>query len=204
MLNEKILGYAVDFVSFFLERIDKGYIEKIILFGSAARDEADSDSDVDLFIESIDSAKTKRATDKIKKEFFDSIRFKSYWELKGVKNDIRVVTGKLDNWKDIKNSVIANGILLYGKYEATPRNAVHKTIFSWEKVKPESKRVLLFKRLFGFKNQKKEYKGLLDKYGGEKLSKGSIMVATKHSVEFMKLFKKMRVTVMIRKVVEYS
>ena len=66
------------------------------------------------------------------------------------------------------------------------------------------KRLLLFKRLFGYKAEKKEYKGLLNQYSGEKLSKGSIIILTKHSIVFMKLFKKMKITVKIRKVVEYS
>jgi len=203
-LNKKLLSYAADFVSFFLERADQGRIEKIILFGSVAREEADSNSDVDLFVETVNNANIEKSIEKIKREFFASIRFKSYWELKGIKNDIKTISGKLDNWKDIKNSVISNGLLLYGKYESTPRNAVHKTVFSWEKIKPESKRVLLFKRLFGYKAEKKGYEGLLSQYAGEKLSKGSIIIPAKHSLVFMKLFRKMKITVKIRKIVEYS
>ena len=145
-----------------------------------------------------------KSVEKIKGEFLSSMRFTSYWSLKNVKNDIKIITGSLDDWEDIKNSIISNGILLYGKYESMPGNAVHKTVFSWENIKPESKRVLFFKRLFGYKAGKKEYKGLLDEYSGEKLSKGSIMVPTKSSTAFMKLFKEMKLTVKIRKVVEYS
>jgi len=204
LLNKRLLSYSIDFVSFFLERVDTGRIEKIILFGSVAREEADANSDVDLFIETVNNVNIEKSAEKIKSMFFSSARYKNYWELKGVKNDLKIITGRLDNWKDIKNSIISNGILLYGKYESAPRNAVHKTIFSWENVKPESKRVLLFKRLFGYKAEKKEYKGLLNQYSGEKLSKGSIMVLTKHSIIFMKLFKKMKITVKIRKIVEYS
>ncbi len=203
LLTKKLLSYAIDFVSFFLERADASRIEKIILFGSVAREEADADSDVDLFIETVNNMNIEKSAEKIKSMFFSSMRYRNYWELKGIKNDIKIITGRLDNWKDIKNSIISNGILLYGKYESAPRNAVHKTIFSWEKVKPESRRVLLFKRLFGYKAEKKEYKGLLNQYGGEKLSKGSILVLTKHSIVFMKLFRKMKITVKIRKIIEY-
>lgn len=203
-LNKKLLSYAIDFVSFFLERIDATKIEKVILFGSVARGEADMESDVDLFIETVNDTDFKKSIEKIREDFFDSIKFRNYWELKGVNNDIKVIMGKIDKWKDIKNSVISNGILLYGKYESTPRNAVHKTIYSWERVQPESKRVLLFKRLFGYKAEKKEYKGLLNQYSGEKLSKGSIMVPSRYSSIFLKLFREMKITVKIRKVVEYS
>jgi len=106
----KLISYAVDFVSFLLERIDKNKIDRIILFGSVARDEADSDSDVDLFIESVEDI--KKPIKKIKDEFFNSTKFRDYWELKGIKSEIKIISGKLDNWKDIKNSVVSNGILL--------------------------------------------------------------------------------------------
>lgn len=201
-LKNKLIGYAVDFVSFFLERIDKDKIDKVILFGSVAREEADSDSDVDIFVET--NQDIKKSIEKIKTQFFNSMKFRNYWNMKGVKNDIKVISGRLDEWKDIKNSIISNGILLYGKYESMPGNAVHKAIFSWEKIKPESKRVLLFKRLFGYKAEKKEYKGLIDRYDGDKLAKGSIIVPAKYSTIFLKLFKKMKITVKIRKIVEYS
>lgn len=203
-MNKKLLSYAVDFASFLLERIDKDKIEKIIIFGSVAREEADSDSDIDLFVEVINHAKIEKSIKEIKTEFFDSIKFKNYWSLKDIKNDIKITAGKIDEWEDIKNSIISNGILLYGKYESTPKNAIHKTIFSWENIKPESKRVLLFKRLFGYKAEKKEYGGIIKQYEGEKLGKGSIMVPTKYSNVFMKLFKEMKITVNIRKIVEYS
>lgn len=203
-MNKKLLSYAIDFVSFFLERVGIEKIVRVIVFGSVARGEADSDSDVDLFVETVNNLNIEKDVEKIKDGFFSSVRFRNYWELKGIKNDIKIIFGKLDKWKDIKNSVISNGFLLYGKYESIPRNAVHKTIFSWEKIKPESKRVLLFKRLFGYKAEKKEYKGLLSKHGGERLSKGSILVPNKYSNIFMKLFKEMKVAVRIRKIVEYS
>ncbi len=201
-LNKKLLGYSGDFVSFLLENIDKSKIERIILFGSVSREDADEDSDVDLFVET--NFKIGKTIEKLKSDFFDSIRFKNYWSLKGVKNDIKIKTGKLDEWEDIKNSIISNGVILYGKFESMPKNSIHKTIFSWENIKPESKRVLLFKRLFGYKAESKEYPGLMDKYYGEKLSKGSIMVDTKNSNLFMKIFKEMKITVKIRKIIEYS
>ena len=92
---------------------------------------------------------------------------------------------------------------MYGKYQSDPKNAAHKTIFSWENVKPESKRVLLHKRLFGYKAGKKEYKGLVNKHQGERLNKGSIIIPLKNTNVFMKLFRKMKVAVKIRNIIEY-
>ena len=88
--------------------------------------------------------------------------------------------------------------------EDMPKNASYKIIFSWENIKPESKRVLLFKRLFGYKAEKKEYSGLLKQYKGEKLGKGIIIVPAKYSDIFINIFREMKITVNIRKIVEYS
>jgi predicted nucleotidyltransferase len=202
-LNKR-LSYAVDFTSFLLERIDERNIERIILFGSASRGEADKESDIDIFIETINKVDIKKRIEKIKDDFTNSVKFQKYWDLKGINNEIKIIAGRLDDWRDLRNSVIANGIVLYGKYESTPANATHKTVYSWGKIKPDSKRVLLFKRLFGYKAEKKGYEGMVDKYGGEKLGTGSIIIPTKHALVFMQLFKKMKITVKIRKMAEYS
>ena len=48
----ELISYALDFASFIvqnLKELDK--VQSIILFGSAARDEAEKDSDVDIFVE---------------------------------------------------------------------------------------------------------------------------------------------------------
>ena len=177
----KLLSYASDFTSFLLERAD---VNQIILFGSAARGEADSESDIDLFIEG------KADFEKVKEAFFKSKRYKDYWELKGIDNSINIISGSLDDWKDLKNSIISNGIVLYGKYKGMPNKGEHKVMFSWENIKPESKRVLLFKRLLGYTAEGKKYDGLVQKYKGEKISKGSIMAPLEHYLVFMNLFRK--------------
>ena len=201
-MNKKLIGYALDFVSFLLERINIIKIEKVILFGSVARGEADQKSDIDIFIES--KFDIEKQIEKIKNQFYSSTKFENYWKLKNITNDINPIVGEVKKWNELENSIISNGFLLYGKYESMPKNAVHKTLFSWDNIKPESKRVLLFKRLFGYKSDKKTYNGLIDKYASEKISKGSILVPTKNSLVFMKLFKEMKITVRIRKIIEYS
>ena len=69
---------------------------------------------------------------------------------KDVKNEIRLTIGNLDKWKKLKNSIISNGLILYGKFEEMPEEAQHKTLFAWENIRPESKRVMLIKRMFGY------------------------------------------------------
>ena len=202
-LKSKLQAYAIDFTSFLLERINVDYIRKIILFGSVARREDSLKSDVDLFIDLIKKIPDKDIK-KIKEEFMKSKRYRNYWLLKGVKNDFNIVSGKLDEWKDLKNSIISNGITLYGKFEETPSNGVHKTIFSWENIKPESDRVLLSKRLFGYKKGKKSYEGLIQKLKGERIGKGIIAVPSANANMFLKLFRDMKIPVKIRKIIEYK
>ena len=199
------MAYAADFVSFLTERIDIDNIKRIILFGSAARDEASSESDIDLFIDIIGSKKSiETHIKKIKEEFLKSTRYQNYWILKDIKNDIKPIIGELEKWKDLKNSIISNGIVLYGKFEEMPRGAAHKTLLSWENIKPESKRVLLSKRLFGYKKGKKSYKGLIQKYNGERIGKGLIAVPSANTRIFLKLFRDMKVAVKIRRILEYK
>jgi len=200
--NKKLVALAVDFVSFLLENIEIEKIDRIILFGSTARDEASEESDIDIFIDT--KADIKSNVEKIKESFLRSKRFEDYWKLKGVDNDIRIITGELDKWTDLHSSIISNGITLYGKFEEMPKEYVHRTIFSWENVKPESRRVMLLRRLFGYTRYKKRYPGLLDKQGGRKIGKGIINVPTSKSRIYSDLFRDMKVTVKVKKVVEFK
>ncbi len=203
--NKILLAYAADFVSFLTERIDINNIKRIILFGSVARDEASNKSDIDLFIDIIGSQKSiEKEIKKIIEEFLKSSRYQNYWLLKDIKNEIKPIIGKLDEWEELKNSIISNGVMLYGKFEEMPKKAIHKTLLSWENIKPESKRVLLSKRMFGYKKNKKSYKGLVQNYNGERIGKGLIAVPSANTKIFLKLFRDMKITVKIKKILEYK
>lgn len=202
--NKILLAYAIDFSAFLTERIDMESIKRIILFGSAARGEASKDSDVDLFIDiTRDKNNIKKNIKKIKEQFIKSKIYQNYWLLKNVKNEIKPIIGKLEEWGELKNSIISNGIVLYGKFEEIPEKGLHKTLLFWENIKPESKRVLLSKRLFGYKKEKKQYEGLVKKYNAERLGKGMILVLSESANIFLKLFRKMKIKVKIKKVLEY-
>lgn len=203
-LKNKYLAYAIDFVSFVLERVNLDNIKEIIIFGSAARSEADSDSDIDIFINLFNNDNTlEKKVKEIKERFNDSIKSKNYWALKSTQNEISVIVGKLNEWKELKNSIISNGITVYKKFQDQPENAKQLTLFSWENLRPESKRVLLSKRLFGYTKSSKFYEGLIQKYNGEKLGKGIIAVPTETEKTFLKLFKDMKIAIKIQKVMSY-
>jgi len=68
----------------------------------------------------------------------------------------------------------------------------------------KSKRVLLSKRLFGYKKGKKSYDGLIQKHNSERIGKGLIIVPSVNAKVFLDIFKSMNVTVKIKKVIEYK
>ena len=204
-MNSKLIPYAIDFVSFSMQKIkEKSEIKQIILFGSAAREEANEKSDVDIFIDLI--KENKSLENKIKKildNFKESTKFKNYWKPLGIENEIKPIIGKLENWKDLQSSIVANGIILYGKFKPEIKEGKHKTFFIWENVTPNNIRVLFNKQLFGYKQKGRFYQGLLQKYEGERMGKGCILVPLEHATQFHQLFRKYKITVKIKKVLEY-
>lgn len=203
--HNKLIAYALDFASFLIQKtMKKPAIINIILFGSAAREEADERSDVDLFINVVkETPALDREIKSSLEDFMNSAKYKTYWKLLGIQNEIKLTVGRLENWKELRTSIIANGILLYGKYKPAIKEGTHKVFFIWENVKPNSKRVLFNKQLFGYKQSGKFYEGLLQKYGGEKLGKGCIIISLDHTTVFHTIFKKYKISVKIKKVLEY-
>lgn len=203
-MKSNLMSYGMDFASFLMQKIkDKDYIKNIILFGSVSREEEDNESDVDIFIDvNKENPKLEKEINDILVSFLDSAKYKNYWKLLGVENEIKLTIGKLDNWGDLKTSIVSNGITLYGKFKSDIKGE-HKTLFVWENIKPNSKRVLFNKQMFGYKHENKFYSGLLQKYEGERLGKGCVLVDLGHYMLFYKLFKKYKISVKIKKIIDY-
>lgn len=203
-MKSKLIAYAIDFTSFLIQKTKhKDKIKNIILFGSVAREEANVESDIDLFIDVLDKEKIEKELNGILNNFFDSSKYKNYWKPLGIQNEIKLSIGNLNKWKELKPSIISNGILLYGKFKPETKEGKHKTFFIWENIKPNSKRVLFNKQLFGYRQNNKFYLGLLQKYEGERLGKGCIIAPLDYSKIFHNLFKKHKITVKIKKILEY-
>ncbi len=64
MNRYELIAYAMDFCSFLLKSEMANEIKKIILFGSVARGDFDSESDIDIFI---DTEKEKAVDNAAKK-----------------------------------------------------------------------------------------------------------------------------------------
>lgn len=190
--RKQLMGYALDFTSYLVSQLED--IDRAILFGSVARGDYDEKSDVDMFIDT----KNKKLEGKIAKltENFYKTEKAKIWKLKGVSREFSVIVGELDSneWKDLKRAMLSNGIVLYGKYKGDAEKIYQYSVFSFEAIKPESKRVSIYRSLFGFHVGKKKYHGIGQKYNLVKLGKGVIAVPIEYALEIKKLFKENKVT----------
>ncbi|MBI2628687.1 nucleotidyltransferase domain-containing protein [Candidatus Pacearchaeota archaeon] len=200
----ELISYALDFTSFLLQNLkNKEEVKAVVLFGSAAREEATKESDVDIFIDVYNSSgKNEKDIKKIIDSFFDSSKFK-YWKLLNIKNDINVIVGRLDEWK-LKDSMLGSSIILYKKYSPELNEGKNMSILSWKNVKPNSKRVFLNKKIFGYNYYGKRYDGLIQKFNGRKLGSNVIIIPAEEINSFLKIFRDFKVAVAIHRIFEYG
>ncbi len=203
-MKSNLIAYALDFTSFFVQKVNLEEIRNIILFGSVARGEESRESDVDIFIDVVkENLSAEKKYSPIVELFRQSVKYKHYWKPLGVENQINLSIGKVEKWKRLHPSLVANGVTLYGKYTFPLKEGKHQAFFIWENIKPNSRRALFNKRLFGFKGAERFYSGLLQKYGGERMGKGCILVSLEQANMFLKFFRQNKVTVKIKKVLVY-
>jgi len=192
-----LIAYAGNFSSFILSKLpakDADNIKNIILFGSVARGEAAKDSDIDIFIDVVKEDKgLEKKIIKISSEFQKSIFFEKYWRLLNIDNEIKPIIGKLEDWKDLRASIIANGIILYGKYTGAAKGK-NLVLISWGKITPESKRVWLSKVIYGYSYGEKKYTGLIDSFNGQKISPNCILVPLEGYQAIIKKFKQAKIS----------
>lgn len=186
-LNYKELtAYASAFVSFVLPKIN---VDEIILFGSAARNEADKKSDIDLFFNlKKDENKTKEILKKELERFYKS-KINEIWGLKGIKNEIKFEVGDLDKWK-LKRSIISDGIVLFGKYKEIPENMNSFVQFTLKPIKNITKRNRIIRKLFGRREKKYSAEGMVEILNGKKISATSFIVSTGKANEIIKIMNK--------------
>lgn len=182
-MNYKLISYAQDYVSFLMQNLTEAEkIVQIILFGSVSRGEESKDSDLDLFIDVVDETiepKIVGLTDK----FYGSVKFKRYWSLLGIKNQINCTVGILKDWDALKRSLIANGIVLYGKYSGAVKTKPYY-LFTVSSGKNRNKNLSVWRELYGYvqKRKKKKYSkvGLIREFQGKKLGHGVFIIPAEH------------------------
>ncbi|HLC71829.1 MAG TPA: nucleotidyltransferase domain-containing protein [Candidatus Nanoarchaeia archaeon] len=189
--RNELISYALDFTSHLIGKTEG--INRVILFGSLARGDFDSESDIDLFIDTIDK-KFESRIPKIVESYYASTKAKN-WNLKGVKREISCVVGELDSeeWKDLKRAIINTGIILYGKYHGAVEKVHHYLILSYGPIRSESKRVSAHRSLYGFTVGKTKYTGLVEKYHAVKLGTGCLMIPLEHAMKMKKFFQERKV-----------
>ncbi len=163
---------------------DTSEIDNIILYGSVARGTADKESDIDIFIDT--SHNIKERINEILEEFYDSREY-TLFRSKGVNNEIELKIGELTEWKDLHRSISSSGKVLWGRYKTTeePIGTEHKIIFSWDKI--GRSRSSFLNRLYGYESKDKKIIGLLEKWGGKKIGKSSIMIPIQHKEDMLGL-----------------
>lgn len=187
-------NYASYFVAYLLSNSKNiENMERIVLYGSAARDEAVKESDVDIFVEvRKKTAKFEKDLKEAEKKFYES-REAALFKSKGIDNKFSIKIGKLQEWKELYKSIASTGIILYGPYEAKelPSGVKHFIIVFWEKV--GKNRGSFLNKLYGFKIKNKHYLGLLEKCDGKKIGKSCIMLPIQYKKDIFKLIREHKV-----------
>jgi hypothetical protein len=99
----------------------------------------------------------------------------SIYELAGIDTEIKPKIGRLDEWPDLKRSILSDGIVLWGRMEyGRPKGTRHMVIFHWDKV--EKNRGAFLNKIYGCNVGGKKYEGVISKCGGSKLGKSCVML----------------------------
>jgi predicted nucleotidyltransferase len=182
--TKELIGYALSFAGFVLPKIE---VDEIILFGSAARGEAEKESDIDLFFNVKKNEEILKKELKKELERFYKTKIFEIWSLKGIKNQIKIEVGNLDEWK-LKRSIISDGIILYGKYKSMPEKTKGFVQFNLKPIKNIAKRNNILRKIFGRKEKDYSTKGQVEEANGKKLSALSFIVPLEKTEEVFKLF----------------
>lgn len=188
MKRNKLISLAMNFSSFLVGQIE---VSSIILFGSVARNNFDDESDIDIFVE-CDKKDEKKIN--IILELYKKTEEYEKFKLDGVKNEISIKSGRLDEWKNLKRSIISGGIVLYGSYHGTPDKLQHKLLFllNLEGISRTVK-IKVWRALYGYKQKvgKKVYisTGKVER----KLGRGGFLVSIQDSQEVINYLKKNKI-----------
>lgn len=188
MSKNKLVSYAMSFASFLIDRIE---VNNIILFGSVANNTFDKESDIDLFIDT--NKKDEKEVSKILEIYKKTEEYEKF-KLLGVKNDISLRVGSLREWKSLKDSIISDGIVLYGHFQDKPNSIKQKRLFLLNLQKTDRKtKIMIWRKLYGYKQKvgKRVYEsyGIIDK----KLGRGSFLVDINQSQKVTNLLKQNKV-----------
>ena len=189
MRKTDLIGFAQSFVSFVLPRMSLP-IQEIILFGSVARGDFTSKSDIDLFFNVSSEEQNLKAEQELKviePKFYKSKMYE-VWKQKGITNPLSVKIGILDKW-DLKRSVISDGIVLYGKYKSEIKGKGYLLI-PFAVISDVTKRNRIMRTLFGRTEEGYSKEGLVAKLGGKRIAPTVFLIPLQFADQAIPLLKK--------------
>jgi predicted nucleotidyltransferase len=202
-----LLGYAADFVGFFLASLSRqelALVRQVVLFGSVARNTSGDASDVDLFIDTPDPASIEPHAEAAIEGFEKSVKVRDYWRLLGVHSPISLKVGDTAAWEALAPALREDGRVLYGPCRIDPLTTTPKVLLSWENISSGKARTNLYRNLFGYISNRKRYPGLLARHHGERITKGAILIPLESLPIFQELFKRLCLTCQLRTLFEES
>jgi len=193
MNRYELIACAMDFSSFLLKSSIAKDIKNIILFGSVARGDFDSESDIDIFVDTEKGKAIGKEVAKLLSAFEKSETYEK-WKLRGLKKTLSVKTGQLGRW-ELYRSIISSGILLYGKYERMAKDAKDHFLFVLDFSKMErSRKIKLWRELYGYRQKVGEKvfvsKSFLEEISGKKIERSVIAVPAENKEKMLEFIKK--------------
>ena len=184
MKKSELIAFASAYTSFLLERVSN--IKEIILFGSVARGDFDSKSDIDIFVNT--NAKLDTEIKKVTEQFYKS-KIYDIWKNKGVAQNLSVKVGVLEKW-ELYRSILSDGILLYGKYKGKiPQE--HYLFITLSSIKKISKRNKVMRKLFGRKEKGYNISGFIEEK--KRMSPTTFFVSQQSSLKVLDFLRKEKV-----------
>ena len=200
------IAFALDLVSFFVQKLpeeDLASISSIVLFGSSARREAAPDSDLDLFVETDRETSLRSQMKTLQEEFLSSVKVTRYWALLATPPEIQLVIGRAQDHEHLAAGLLADGIVLYGRYRGIEARSTPMVLMTWTLGKRPGTQTNLYRNLYGYRARGKSYPGLVARFRARKLNPGSLLVPLEAAAEFRKLFRSYKVRVLVRNVAVY-
>ncbi len=202
-MNE-LTAYAYDLVSYLALQpfFNKQPINQIILFGSSARQDYNKKSDIDIFIDTLNiSNNLKSQIEKAKDNFLNSDRAKK-WASLNIKNEFSIIVGKLEDrkWSDLGRSMHSHAIILWKRYQETSNEGAEPfALVKWSVgAKETNKRINLARKLYGYSQKGKRYKGIFEALGINPIGDGIAIIPINYTNQFRKLLNELGVKYILK------
>lgn len=191
-----LLSYANAFISYLMRstNIDLDSIKTVYVFGSVARGDFDKTSDIDIFIDT-ENKKVETNIKKVLSKFIASDEIKKF-ELLGIRNEIKVTVGDIEEW-ELKESIIDDGIILYSSTLPSKKPYFIVTV---DTIQDITKRNRVFRKLFGRREKHYKNKGTLSEINAETIDNKTFIAPAEKINKPLKILSKENVKYKIIKV----